>query len=161
MKTDEEKKEYHRKYSREYRKKYGGTEPYKQYQLNYRKKHKRSLAEKNKIYQRNLRKSSPKHRIDNNISNGIWYCLKSKKEGRKWETLVGYTIEKLITHLEKQFDDKMSWDNYGKYWEIDHKKPKSLFYYESPEGKEFKECWAIENLQPLEKSLNRIKFNNN
>ena len=30
-----------------------------------------------------------------------------------------------MVFLEKQFDDKMSWDNHGTYWEIDHIKPLS------------------------------------
>ena len=53
-----------------------------------------------------------------------------------------------MKHLKKQFDDKMTWDNYGK-WHIDHKIPKSHFKYEIAEDPEFKKCWALENLQPL------------
>jgi len=75
------------------------------------------------------------------------------------EKLVGYTLENLTKHLEKQFDDKMSWDNYGSYWHIDHIKPKSLFNYTSEIDKEFKECWGLNNLQPLEAKANLIKHN--
>ena len=42
---------------------------------------------------------------------------------------------------------------------IDHIKPRSLFKYKKPENKEFKECWALNNLQPLEKIANIKKFN--
>lgn len=55
------------------------------------------------------------------------------------------TYQDLIKHIEKQFDDKMTWDNYGSYWHIDHIRPKCSF-----KGNEFKECWALSNLQPLE-----------
>ena len=48
----------------------------------------------------------------------------------------------------------MSWDNYGSYWHVDHIKPKSLFHYNNSENPEFKKCWALENLQPLEKFEN-------
>lgn len=92
------------------------------------------------------------------MARTIGECLKGKKAGRKWEHLVGYTLQDLIIHLEAQFDEKMNWSNYGK-WEVDHIKPKSLFVYVSPEDSEFKKCWALKNLQPLEKSANRKKFN--
>jgi 5-methylcytosine-specific restriction endonuclease McrA len=73
--------------------------------------------------------------------------------------LVGYTVNELINHLEKQFDGKMSWDNYGSYWDVDHRKPRSLFHYENAEDPEFKECWSLKNLQPLEHKENLRKGN--
>lgn len=53
----------------------------------------------------------------------------------------------------------MNWDNYGSYWHIDHIKPISLFKYETAEDPEFKKCWALDNLQPLEKIANLKKGN--
>ena len=52
----------------------------------------------------------------------------------------------------------MTIDNYG-LWEIDHIIPRSFFKYRSPRNKQFKKCWALENLQPLWKSENRKKGN--
>lgn len=95
-------------------------------------------------------------------SDGIYNSLKKNKKGRKWESLVGYTLNDLMIHLEKQFKPWMSWENWGKgkeKWNIDHIKPKSLFHYTSPEDKEFKECWALSNLQPLEEIENIRKSN--
>ena len=63
-----------------------------------------------------------------------------------------------MEHLEKLFETWMTWGNYGK-WHIDHIKPRSLFNYEKPEDKDFQECWALKNLQPLEASENLKKFN--
>ena len=88
------------------------------------------------------------------------YSLRGKKEGRRWESLVGYKLKDLIMHLEKQFDENMSQVNYGSYWWIDHIKPRSLFNYTIPEDKEFKECWSLGNLQPMEKIANIKKSNN-
>ena len=101
----------------------------------------------------------PKNKIDGSISGNIWHSLKEKKNGRHWEDLVGYTLQDLMKHLENLFDENMNWENYGSYWEIDHKTPKSWFRYEIAEDLEFKKCWALENLQPLEISLNRSKKN--
>ena len=52
----------------------------------------------------------------------------------------------------------MTWDNYGE-WHIDHKKPKSLFDYDSPKDQAFKDCWSLANLQPLWAEDNKNKSN--
>jgi len=44
-------------------------------------------------------------------------------------------------------------------WHVDHIKPQSLFNFESPEDVEFKQCWALENLQPMSAKENRKKSN--
>jgi hypothetical protein len=100
-----------------------------------------------------------KFRLDMVMSCEIRHSLKHKKAGRKWETLVGYTVEDLMKYLESKFTPEMNWNNYGIYWEIDHIIPKSYFKYESPEDEEFKKCWSLENLQPLPKEINRKKGN--
>jgi hypothetical protein len=82
----------------------------------------------------------------------------SKKE-TDWQKAVGYTVEQLKEHLEKQFDDKMNWENHGTLWHIDHIKPKSLFEYDSIDNPEFKKCWSLDNLQPLEAKENIRKSN--
>jgi len=160
----EEIKEYGKKHYQENKeeiKEYGK----KRYQENkekakeYGKKYYQEHKEERNQYLKEKRKKDPKYRLDSNIGRVIRYSLKGKKIGRHWENLVGYTLQDLMKHLENLFDKNMSWDNYGSYWEIDHEKPKSLFHYIYPEDEEFKKCWALENLQPLEKSENRKKRN--
>lgn len=129
------------------------------YHQNYYRKNKEKKIKQARIYQRKRRKTDIKFRLDRNLGTAIYLALKKKKAGRKWEILVGYTIEELIKRLEFNFDDKMSWDNYGKYWWIDHKKPRSLFKYKESEDQEFKDCWCLANLQPLEKIENIKKSN--
>lgn len=51
----------------------------------------------------------------------------------------------------------MSWNNYGTYWEVDHIIPKNLFSYLSPKDKDFKLCWSLENLRPLERNKNKLR----
>ena len=84
----------------------------------------------------------------------IYKSLKGKKLRKSWKSVVNYSLKELINHLEKQFDENMSWDNYGTYWWIDHIKPRASFHFTSPDSPEFKECWALENLQPMEKIAN-------
>ena len=110
----------------------------------------------NREYTRKLRKN-PKYRLDCSLSALIYQKLKKNKGGRKWENLVGYTLKDLTIHLENLFDENTNWENYGSYWELDHIKPKNTFTYIDAEDKEFKECWALSNLRPLEKILNRSR----
>ncbi len=53
-----------------------------------------------------------------------------------------------MNHLEALFTDGMTWDNYGE-WHVDHKIPMNSFIFESVDDDGFKECWKLDNLQPL------------
>lgn len=90
----------------------------------------------------------PRNKLSRNISRRIRYSLHGNKNGLHWETLVGYTLQELKQHIESQFVEGMSWDNYGE-WHIDHQIPISAFNFDFPEDIDFKRCWAIENLKPL------------
>ncbi len=125
----------------------------------YNRKNKTKILGYKRKWQKHTRKINPKYRLDENMGSAICRSLKDKKAGRKWEILVNYDLEELMKHLEKQFDGAMSWDNYGNYWAVDHIKPRSLFSYSSPNDPEFKQCWALNNLQPLEK-IENIRKNN-
>ena len=87
-------------------------------------------------------------------------ALKGNKQGRKWENLVGYSCEELRNHLEKLFKIGMTWEIFlqGKI-HIDHIIPRSWWIYESPDDSEFKQCWALCNLQPLWNEDNIKKSN--
>lgn len=106
------------------------------------------------------RVSTSKGRLNNSISVRIRQSLKrnsGSKNGRHWETLVGYTVEELKSHLEKQFVEGMNWKNHGSYWHIDHKRPIASFNFDSPEHPDFKKCWGLRNLQPLKAFENMSK----
>jgi hypothetical protein len=105
------------------------------------------LRKYNRIWMKN-RLKDPIFRLSKNISRRIRYYLTHGKNKQHWEPLVGYSIDTLKTHLETQFRNGMSWDNYGK-WHIDHIKPISKFKITDVHCQEFKECWALSNLQPL------------
>ena len=84
--------------------------------------------------------------------------LKRQKNGYHWERLVNYTRNDLIYHIEKQFKDGMTWENYGK-WHIDHRIPISIFNINGIKSKGFKEAWKLENLQPMWEKENLEKHN--
>lgn len=105
---------------------------------------------KSRIKSEKKRRSTLKGRLHTNLSRIIRYCLNGTKNGKKWEAIVGYTLEELKSHLEKQFLSGMTWENYGRTgWHIDHKIPISVFNFNKPEDDDFKRCWDLSNLQPL------------
>jgi len=160
----EERREYNKRYYQEhleYDKKYyqEHKEEKKEYSKKYWWGHRKERLEYAKKHQKERKKTDSKFRLDCNMATAIWVALKNRKAGRKWKTLVGYSLEKLIDRLEYQFDNKMNWQNYGSYWWVDHKKARSLFNYTLPEEQAFKDCWCLANLQPLEKIENIKKSN--
>jgi len=77
---------------------------------------------------------------------------------------LGYTKEDFLNHVESQFKAWMTWENNGRpkdvdtpAWQLDHIKPKSSFDYTSISDEEFKECWALGNLRPIEARINIVK----
>ena len=145
----------YREAQRKWRKTPTGKESGYKRHLKYSKTEKGKLSSQRRGKRRYIKdRKNPKKVLDDAISCLIYQSLRANKKGRRWEKLVDYTLEDLMKHLETQFDDKMNWDNYGSYWWIDHIKPRSLFNYTVPEDPEFKGCWSLQNLQPLEKIEN-------
>ena len=99
------------------------------------------------------------YRVKCNVSNSICASLKANgwTKGGKTFDYLPYSPEGLMEHLEKQFDEHMTRDNYGTYWHIDHIKPHVMFNYDSLDHPEFQKCWALENLRPLKASENISK----
>ena len=153
LRNPEKVKERHKKYRRE------NKEKRNQYTREYYLKNKKEVNKKSGQYKKERRKTDLKFRLNANMASTISSEMGSRKQGRKWQDLVGYSLKDLIKHLEAQFDDKINWNNYGYYWHIDHIKPKSLFNFTSEKDQEFRKCWGLENLQPLEKIANLKKSN--
>lgn len=90
------------------------------------------------------------------ISDRIRKALKNGYGGKSksCNKYIGCTLPKLRSHIENQFKDGMSWDNYGE-WQIDHIRPCASF--DLSEETEQLECFHYENLQPLWASENMSK----
>lgn len=89
----------------------------------------------------------PKYRLSRNIRTGISKSLKTDKPGL-WEQLVGYTTAELREYIQRRFEPRMSWKNYGD-WHIDHIRPVSTFDFSTYQDDDFKRCWSLSNLRPL------------
>jgi len=89
-----------------------------------------------------------KFRLGRNMSKAVSESLRENRNGRSWETIIGYTLNDLRKHLEKQFVNGMTWENYGE-WHIEHKIPISVHNFTKVGHQDFKKCWALSNLQPM------------
>ena len=56
-----------------------------------------------------------------NLRSRIWAACVAKKYRKPKSTIaiLGATVDEVRAHLEAQFREGMSWENYGK-WHIDH-----------------------------------------
>ena len=118
--------------------------------------HKKRL-EWRRCYEAKRRKDDVEYQLGCSMRVAVWHSLKGLKDSKGWESIVGYSLQDLKDHLERQFTKTMTWDNYGSYWQVDHIVPKSLFNYSGPHDIGFKECWALKNLRPLTKKANLKK----
>ena len=101
-------------------------------------------------YERNRKARDPLYKLISNFRTAIYTVLKESnvdKYGHYFDILQ-YTPNELINHLELQFKDDMSWDNYG-IWHVDHKLPITSFDIQEMGDKEFMSCWSLDNLQPM------------
>jgi len=142
--TKERKKNNHQKWSKENR------EHLNEYHKEWREKNLDRHRKNKRDYERTRKHNDPIHRLINNFRTAIYQVLKEnnvEKNGHYFEVLK-YTPEELISHLENQFKDGMTWDNYGE-WHVDHISPISHHNIKKIGDEEFMKCWSLSNLQPL------------
>lgn len=121
----------------------------------YRLKNK-GLINKNRCQRK---KTNINFRIICNLRGRIYHAVKYSSKSQKTITLLGCNLDELKIHLEKQFKEGMTWDNYGKNgWHIDHIIPCAVFDMSDPI--EQKQCFHYSNLQPLWAKDNIIKSDN-
>lgn len=122
----------------------------KEYLKEYREKNIDKIREVKRNYERTRKANDPLYKLISNFRTAIYQVLKENnvdKNGHYFDILK-YTPEELISHLENQFKDGMTWDNYGE-WHVDHSKPISVFNIKEIGDSEFMKCWSLSNLQPM------------
>lgn len=127
----------------------------KLYNKIYKEKNREKNREKINEYYRNRKKIDPIFKFKLSVRNLIYNSFKrlGSTKSNKSIDILGCSFEYFKIHIESQFNENMSWDNYGTYWEFDH--IKQLAY-----AKNFDEIIELNhytNFQPLEISLNRMK----
>jgi hypothetical protein len=122
----------------------------KEYIKEYREKNKDKIRETKRNYEKTRKHNDPLYKLIANFRTAIYTVLKENnlnKYGHYFEILQ-YSPEELVGHLENQFVDGMSWENYGE-WHVDHKLPITYFNFKEVGDEEFLKCWGLDNLQPM------------
>jgi hypothetical protein len=151
-------KEKNPNYKKEYYQK--NKERAKEYWQNRTEEQKNAKAKYNRKWKNEQYKNNVEFRLHCVISTAVRRSLLTEKDDYI-KNLLGYTIEELKNHLESQFEDWMTWDNFGltakkpkETWQIDHIIPANTFNITSTDSEEFRKCWALENLRPLDSFAN-------
>lgn len=106
-------------------------------------------------------RSDPHYRLNRIVGRSVWGALKrigKEKSGSTFKFLP-YSPAQLKAHLESFFNNVngFTWENHGKSWQIDHIIPQSMFRYTSMDSKEFRDCWSLTNLMPVNRHFNTSK----
>jgi len=114
--------------------------------------------EYHKKYMKYRRRTDSKFNLNHRTSGEIYKSLKGNKKYRKWEDLVGYSLNDLIKRLKFTMPKGYSWNDYlqGRL-HVDHIIPISAHNFNKPEHSDFKRCWALSNLRLLPAKENLIK----
>lgn len=150
--ADKKWRESNKEYMSEKSKKwyFNNKEYRKEYLKEYREKNIEKIREVKRNYERYRKSTDPIYKLINNFRTAIYQVLKEnnvQKNGHYFEVLQ-YTPDELISHLENQFKDGMTWDNYGD-WHVDHILPISKHNIQEIGDDEFMKCWSLNNLQPM------------
>lgn len=112
--------------------------------------HRAVLRERALVRQRERMASDPAFKIVRRLRTRLYHALRGYQKHATTMELLGCSKDDLIKHLESQFCDGMSWDNYGAgdgQWSIDHIIPLSKF--DLTDLKQLAKACHYTNLQPL------------
>lgn len=123
------------------------------YHKNKEKINKYHTAYTNKKYNEDIN-----YKLQHNLRTRLNSALKNNSKKGKTISYLGCSIEELKKHLESQFIEGMSWENWSRDgWHIDHIMPLSSFDLSKEE--EIKKACHYTNLQPLWARQNLQKNN--
>lgn len=139
-------------------KKYENKKSRKDYLKSYKESYNKTYYESNKdaiikqhiTYEKHKYNTNLEFRILRNLRNRFRITTQQKAISRKTREYLGCTLEEFKKHLESQFLEGMSWENYGRKfnnWSIDHILPCSSF--DLTKEDEIKKCFHYTNCRPL------------
>lgn len=106
-------------------------------------------------YNKRRYKESAERRLIHSMRTRIRHALRDIVKTAKTVEMLGCSVEVLKQHLQSQFTDSMTWDNYGSVWEVDHIRPCASFDFKDPEQQKI--CFHYTNLRPLSCGENRSR----
>lgn len=125
-------------------------------QRQFRQDNKEIFNKRQREYVKERRKNNPNLRIAHSLRTSTRSGIigQGGVKSASTEKLLGCTWEEARIHIEKQFVDGMSWENYPE-WEIDHIRPLMSFDLTDPEQQ--RQACHYSNLQPMWAAENRSK----
>lgn len=112
----------------------------------YYEANKTRINKKKRQYEKEQLKLNPELRLVKNMRGYMRLILKGSRKAASQMELLGCTREHYLQHMEAQFTEGMTWDNYGE-WHQDHIQPVSSFDQTDPEQQKI--CWHYTNFQPM------------
>lgn len=98
--------------------------------------------------QQRLRRQMKKKERRDAVGDLIRRAVNQDGRSSAVESKLGYSVDEFIVHFESLFSPGMDWDAFKSgAIHIDHVKPQRLFNLSDDD--QWRECWALENLQPL------------
>ena len=122
-----------------------------------KQKERKNTAESRAWYRdhyKQKQQSSIEWKLAKSLRDRLYKAVTRNSKNLSALTLVGCSIDDLKNHLEKQFSDKMTWENYGD-WHIDHIRP--CISFDLTDIKQQEECFHFSNLRPIWGQENRSK----
>ncbi len=147
----------YREENKEYFEKYYSSEKFKESLCQSNKR--RMESGKQHEYFKVRRKEDKSFALTCSLRTRLTRALKDSYKTDSTFNLIGCSLEDLKKHLENQFVDGMTWDNYGgrSGWQVDHIIPCSHFDLTKEENQRI--CFNFRNLQPLWAKDNNQKKN--
>jgi hypothetical protein len=151
-------KDKKRKIHKDWAEKHG--EYLKDYHRQWREKNIDKWKKIKRNYEKTRKSNDPIYKLIGNFRTAMYTVLKENNltKNNHYFEILGYTQMELVNHLEKLFNNGMTWENYGE-WHVDHKLPITSFNFNDINDDEFKKCWSLGNLQPMWGSENISKSN--
>jgi hypothetical protein len=98
-------------------------------------------------YESKRRKNDVYYLLVCNLRNRLRTAIKRGYKAGSAVRDLGCTIKFFKTYTEKKFYGRMTWKNWGPYWELDH--IKALCLFDLSDRKQFLKAFNYKNMQPL------------
>lgn len=114
----------------------------------HRKTNRTAINIQSNAYTRKRKSTDVQYRLMLNLRARLNSAIRYKNKKGSAVSDLGCSIDELKAHLEKQFYDGMTWENYGRNgWHIDH--ITSLALFDLTNREQFLTACHYTNLQPL------------
>lgn len=108
-------------------------------------------------------KTSTRKYLDNNLKQTIHLAVSGKKYSKEFFSMLPFTVDELIKHIQNKFEPWMNWHNKGCYrikgrtWIVSFINEPSINQYEFPTDEGFLLAWKLSNLAPVDSKKAIIK----